>query len=234
MEFDEAHWLEAIKRPDWYLEFHDFAKKNILKPEPKTEAQKQLNKQVRSFFELALKDGRVNIGTQGYNFDDERQPVDTIVVHHTSAGPGYKLSFLNVVQLLNIYVPGFANGRERGQPIWSGHFRDNQQVFWVYHWLMRMNGSFERLLQDDQIGWHAGNWEINRRSVAICLDNDYEDQDPTDEILQKLANHIKENYPQVRVDKIIGHCEARKGTICPGTNFLGVWKPKLLKYLNDS
>jgi hypothetical protein len=232
-EFDEKRWEKVIQRPDWYLEFNDFALKARLKAEPESKPQKRLNKQVRRFFEAALRDGKVNIGERGYNFDAERQPVDTIVIHHTSAKPGYKLSFLNAVQLLNIYVPGYATGKERGRPIWSGHFHKGKQVFWGYHWLMRMDGKFERLLDDSQIGWHAGDWEINKRSIGICLDNDYENRGPRQPILPQLANFIKQNYPDIPLENIRGHREASLKTICPGNTFLTSWKPKLLKYLSD-
>ena len=184
MQFDEAYWVEVIKRPDWYIELKDFADKAGLKSEAKSEAQDELNKTIRHFFEEALQHDQVSLGTSGHDFDKERQVLDTLVVHHTSAQPGYRLSYLNAVHLLNIYVPAYTSGVARGQPIWSGHFHKGQQVFWGYHWLMRMDGSFERLLQDDQIGWQAGNWDVNKRSIGICLDNDYEKQDPTDEVFK--------------------------------------------------
>ena len=177
------------------------------------------------------------MASKGPNLDEQRQPVDTIVIHHTSNHPGYRLTYLNAVHLLNIYAPYFANPIDqqekslKGEPLWSGHFKDGKQVFWGYHWLMRMDGTPTRLLDDNQLGWHAGNWEINRRSVAICLDNDYEKQNPSDNILQKLAAHIKDHYPNVESQNIIGHCEAREGTICPGGHFLSEWKPKLLERL---
>ena len=141
---------------------------------------------------------------------------------------------MNATQLLNVYASYFADPKEyekslKGRPIWSNHQQNGRQVFYVYHWLMRMDGSFEQLLDDSQIGWHAGNWEINKRSVAVCLDNDYERQNPTNETLQTLAKHIKTHYPSVK--NIIGHGEANPKTICPGTNFLAGWKPLLLEYL---
>lgn len=227
MKFDEAYWLKVIKHPDWYLEFYDFASKIQMARQNDKDKLHELSKQIRHFFEEALVDSKVALGKDGYDFDQERQPVDRVVIHHTSHEPGYRLSYLNAVHLLNIYVPVYAKGVNPGQPIWSGHFKDDQQVFWGYHWLMRMDGKFEKLLEDNQIGWHAGNWAINKRSIGICLDNDYENQDPTDDILQKLAKFIKEKYPGA---KIIGHCEATK-TTCPGTDFLKVWKSKLLNYL---
>jgi hypothetical protein len=227
-DFDESKWIEIIRRPDWYVEYAQLAER--AKKELSEDKLDELNKQARHFFEAALLGDKVRVATEGPDFDAERQRIDTVVIHHTSAKPGYRLSYLNAVHLLNIYAPAFAEPEYLGHPIWSGHFSGGKQVFWGYHWLMRMDGTFEKLLDDGKIGWHAGNWPINKRSIGICLDNDYEHQDPTDGLLQKLATHIRRNYPRV---KVIGHREARQGTICPGGNFLEGWKPKLLKYLAD-
>jgi N-acetyl-anhydromuramyl-L-alanine amidase AmpD len=147
---------------------------------------------------------------------------------------------MNAVQLLNIYAPYYANptiqeeSKLKGKSIWSGHLLNKKPSFICYHWLMRMDGSFERLLKDEQIGWHAGNWDINKKSVAICLDNDYEERDPGDEVLQKLADFIKKTYPNIKPENIIGHKEARKDTICPGANFLDGWKAKLIGYVEQA
>jgi hypothetical protein len=237
ISFDEDHWLKAISRPDWYKEFVKFYKQSEAAFAEESEELKKFRYTYRRFFEEALKEGKVALASIGPDLDEQREAVDTVVIHHTSNKPGYRITYLNAVHLLNIYAPYFlkpTDEREhslKDQPIWSGHFKDSQQVFYAYHWLMRMDGKFERLLEDSQIGWHAGNWEINKRSIAICLDNDYEKQDPTDEILRNLADFIKTTYPLIKPDKIIGHCEARSGTICPGTNFKAIWKVKLLSYL---
>ncbi len=233
--FDEAYWRQAIKKPDWYIEA--VALMSRAKKELKGEELDELKKQVRGFFEAALLNGEINLAKTGPNLDEQRLPIDTIVIHHTSSEPGYKLPFLNAVQMLNIYAPYFVNPTDerekdlKGTPLWSGHFKDGKPVFWGYHWLMRMDGSFEKLLEDEQIGWQAGNWEVNRRSVAICLDNDYENKDPEPVVLQKLAKFIKKQYPQVEPERVIGHREANPKTICPGKNFLTTWKPLLLENL---
>ena len=198
------------------------------------------NRQIRHWFEEALLNKQVNLADSGPNFDEEREPIDTLVIHHTSGQPGYRLTYMNAVQLLNVYANYYAspaNGDKglRGQPIWSNHQRDGQPSFLVYHWLMRMDGTFERLLEDEQIGWQAGNWDINKKSIGICLDNDYEEMDPDQVTLEKLAIFIKQNYPQVKGERIFGHGEVRNGhTICPGTNWQNGWKPKLLSLLSDS
>ncbi len=239
IKFEEDLWRMRVQKPTWYFKYIQFIDQAKTDLGEKTEELDSLNKNIRNFFETALKENIVCSASEGPDLDEQRLPVDTIVIHHTSAEPGYRIDYLNATHMLNIYVPYFANPTIasekvlKGRALWSGHFRDGKQVFWGYHWLMRMDGSFERLLDDKQLGWHAGNWEINRRSVAICLDNDYNKQNPTDNILQKLANHIKDHYPDINATNIIGHCEARTGTICPGGNFLSNWKIKLLNYIGN-
>ncbi len=231
MKFDEVFWSGVIQRPDWPAEFVEFAKRAQLKANPDGETQQVLNKQVRHFFEKELLDGRVCLGQSGPDFDAERLPIDKIIIHHTSAEPGYRQSYLNATQLLNIYAPVYAVQRP-DEPVWSGHFHKGKQVFWGYHWLMRMDGCFERLLDDNQVGWHAGDWNANCRSIGICLDNDYENRDPSDELLKRLAVFIKRNYPRIKPERVIGHREVRRGTICPGKNFLDSWKSGLISYLS--
>ncbi len=229
-----------VQRPDWYLEFLDFAKKTQKDLGEDSKDFIELRKKYRQFFADKLAAGEVSLADHGPNLDEQRQPIDTIVIHHASGKPGYKLLYMEATHLLNIYAPYFINPTIReerglkGTAIWSGHFRNGKQTFLSYHWLMRMDGSFERLLEDKALAWNSGNWDINKRSVAICLDNDYEKQDPTNEILQKLADHIKQNYPKIRKTNIIGHCEARQGTICPGVNWRSEWKPRLLKHLEEA
>jgi len=237
IEFDQAYWSTKIVEPNWYIELAKFIRRAQKKMGRDSEEFNQLIKDTRHFFEKALLENKVTLAKTGPDLDAQREPIDTIVIHHTSHTPGYRLSYMEATQLLNIYAPYYLNPtvieerKLKKGPIWSGHFRDGQQTFLCYHWLMRMDGTFERLLEDKQLGWHAGNWEINKRSIAICLDNDYENQDPTDEILRKLATFISKNYPEIKPEKIIGHCEAREGSICPGTNFVSIWKLKLVDLL---
>lgn len=240
--FDENNWQQAIKRPDWYIklypELRDLRQRWEDENNPEAEELKQA---VRGFFEAALENETLALGTSGPNLDAERQPADTIVIHHTSSSPGYRLPYMNAVQLLNVYVPNFNDStttedekRLKGQPLWSNHVRNGRPVFYLYHWLMRMDGSFERLLDDDELGWHAANWDINCRSVAICLDNDYETSDPSEEILNALAKFINKNYSAINTERIFGHSEVSlKGTNCPGNNFKDGWKNNLLELVAE-
>lgn len=239
-QFDEERWGRLIQKPDWYFEYLEFQKSAKEMLDENSQEYEQLKNQIRDFFEQTLIDGKVALAADGPDLDRERLLVDTIVIHHTSDRPGYRLSRMNAVQLLNVYAPYFTNptteGEEqlKGQPIWSNHLEHGRPVFYLYHWLMRMDGSFERLLFDEQLGWHAANWEINRRSVAICLDNDYEKQDPSGDLLQKLAHFIVQHYPSVSIERIYGHKEVSKNpTLCPGGNFTDGWKNKLLELVTQ-
>jgi len=142
---------------------------------------------------------------------------------------------LSAVHLIRLYAGYYANptyeGEERmkGRPIFSGHFNNGKQVFYGYHWLVRMDGSIERLLEDKNIGWHAGNWEVNCRSIGICLDNDFTDSSPSDLVVSSIVKIIKENYPQIQPQNILGHREIKPSTTCPGNTFLTDWKEKIIK-----
>lgn len=236
-KFDKAYWQAKIAEPLWYVEMVELIKLAKQRLDTDSDELAKWLQAVRQFVADNLVRGEVALADHGLNLDAQRQPLDMVVIHHTSAEPGYDLNFMEAVHLLNIYASYFVSPTDerekslKGQPLWSNHFRDGRPTFIVYHWLMRMDGTFERLLDDDKIGWQAGNWHINKRSIGICLDNDYEKRDPDPEILQKLAAFIKQNYPNIKKERVIGHCEANPKTICPGSNFLTTWKPLLLEQL---
>jgi hypothetical protein len=158
---------------------------------------------------------------------------------------GLKKERLSAVELVRLYAPQYAGSGPTydahknilHEPIYSGHFRDGVQVFWPYHWIVRTDGTVERLLEDDEIGWQAGKWEVNCKSVAIVFDNDYDDSEPSQAELQAVARLIKGEYPQVPKEGIIGHCEVNLKTTCPSNNFLSKdthkgWKENLVDLLN--
>jgi|GEM_PF-2098109 len=64
-------------------------------------------------------------------------------------------------------------------------------VFCAYHWLVYMDGTMERLLQDNEVGWHAGKWDVNCKSVAICLDDDFENLAPQNIFFRQFRISLK-------------------------------------------
>lgn len=232
---DEAIWWTALGKPDWYIRLHDDFKRLELLAEQQENnpSHKQIKGEAYALVERALRENHLPLGVSGEDFDRERRPIDTIVIHHTKNAPGITLDQLNAMQLLRIYGDYYANPTEdqrflRGQPVWSGHFYNDRQVFWGYHWLIRTDGTTEQILDDQYIGWHAGNWDINSRSIGICIDDDLSGHAPSNLVISTIARVIQDRYPQVQPEHIIGHRGANPSTSCPGDTFHTVWQPLLL------
>jgi hypothetical protein len=233
---DENFWLETLGKPNWYILLaDDFARLEKLAEQHKDEPDhKKIKREAYEIVEKAITDGRIPFASMDENMDKDRQPIDTIVVHHTKNPPGMTLERLNAMHLLRIYGKYFANPTDpneqhlRSSPIWSGHFYNNKQVFWGYHWLVLENGVVEQILADSYIGWHAGNWDINTRSVGICVDDDLSEKEPSETVILSLASLIRDNYSAISSDNILGHCEVNAKTECPGRLFRESWKQKIL------
>jgi len=240
----EPRWERLLTSPQWYLTIIPEIQNLIqnLRNEP-TEIQDTCKARLYDFFEQHLIKGDVALGSRFPGADTQRKPIGMVVVHHTSNPPGLRQERLSAIGLIRLYGPYFIAPESddnylKGQPIASGHMRNGRQVFWPYHWIVRSDGRAERLLYDTEIGWHAGNWDVNCRSVAIVLDNDYEQQRPTDIELQAIARLIKTHYPYVPLTRIVGHSEVNVKTVCPSNLFLDGphgrgWKKNLLALLAE-
>jgi hypothetical protein len=242
MDLDYARWREALKDPRWYRALAPEIKKIQALQKNNWEEFSKTNENLYDFFETQLKNDAVPFGHVVKNWDKERLPIDTVVVHHTSnAHRDVSPERLSAIELVRLYAPHFAEPSIKDKeisdlPVYSGHTRKGKQVFYAYHWLVRDDGSLERLLFDHEIGWHAGDWEVNRRSVAICFTGNYENSRPSDLAIKSAARIIKHNYPYVATKQIIGHCEVNPRTACPSKLFLSVgdapgWKEDLLSLL---
>lgn len=233
--FNHQKWIALLKNSDWYMRIYDDYKKLIKKSESSNKKiHNDIKKEIYQFFEDGLTNDLITLGLNGPNWDSERKPVDTVVIHHTKEKPGItwqRLSAMHLVRLYAIYYYQPDEDDIKGQPIYSHHFRDGKQVFYAYHWLIRMNGDIERLLPDNETGWHSGNWDINCRSVAICLDNNFENSIPPEKVLTATSRIIKENYRDVKKENILGHKQINLKTTCPGNLFLNGWREKLLSLI---
>ena len=228
---DGQKWLAAFKKTDWYVDIlADFNQlEEIASQEKDYDKRKALKAQAYDLVDQALQTNQIALAKTGKDFDEDRRPIDTIVIHHTASKPGMALSRLNAIHLLRLYARYYNNPRLedenlRGQAVWSGHFYEGKQIFWAYHWLVKENGTAEHILEDKYIGWHSGNWDINTRSIAICIDAYLQDKEPSEQVLKSMAEVIKTNYPNVK--NIIGHREVNPNTECPGNLFLTSWKEK--------
>lgn len=237
---DVHRWEREVARPDWYLRLRDEYEALLTQarnsPRPVAEA---IAGEVYSFFEDALDRGTIALGDSGPDWDADRVPVDTAVIHHTNLRPGIAWRRIDAIHLTRIYAryyadPAPAERGIRGTPIHSGHFRGERQLFVGYHWLVREDGEVERLLEDHETGWQAGDWDVNCRSVGICLDGAFGSSTPPPAMIAAVARLVRERYPDIVEDRMHGHREINPATTCPGDRFLPEWKAELLGALRSA
>ena len=238
LDFRRAYWEERLRYPDWYIRLENELKELFFPIAHNNPPLKSFRNKVYDLVEELLEDNRIPLARRGPDLDRERKPVDSIVIHHTEEKPEMSLGKFSAIGLLRQYAFQYLENNVlgepvRGKPVWSSHFRGGKMVFFAYHWLIRPGGTAERLLEDAHIGWHAGNWETNTRSVGIALSGNYEEGIPPLAQIEAAAKIIRENYSHVALGSIIGHREVREGVTCPGTYFLDGWKKTLLEALGD-
>lgn len=233
LDFDREYWESRLKHSDWYIRLEKDLKEKIFPIVHKNPEVKAFRHKVYELVEELLEKGQIPLAKKGPNLDANRKPIDTIVIHHTGEEPGIRISKLSAIGLVRQYGSAYLKNdvlgyKLKGQPIWSGHFLHKKMIFFAYHWLIRPNGNAERLLRDDYIGWHSGNWEVNTKSIAIALSGDYEEDTPPISQIEGIAKVIKENYSQVSKNRILGHREVKERRTCPGAYFIKEWKNILL------
>ncbi len=228
--FDEEKWrTEATQRHDWYKVIYPEFEAILAQYEGGSlELRKSARNAVYGFFEALLNEGSVVLGATGKDWDSERKHVDTVVIHHTKGESGMTWQRLDAMHLLRLYAKAYRSPTTEkeiaGSPVYSHHFRDDCMVFYAYHWIVRSDGTAERLLSDTEVGWHAGNWDMNCRSVAIVLDGDFEHSPPPRAMLDGVRGILREHYEYVDPSRIIPHMKANSGTTCPGDWFpRAVW-----------
>lgn len=253
IHIDPEKYRKILSKPLWYLQFIQFPEvqesfydKNEDLPlirtwrEEKQKRRREMRKEIYSIVLEAFAERKIAFGTSGKDWDRERGLVDTIVIHcHESEHFTHK-NMASVIPLVRLYIPTYANASKDSEkyhkPIWSNHFDEEGKMnFWTYHWIIKDDGSVYRQLQDNQVGWHAGNWEYNCKSAAICLPSNFTQEEPSEEILNSAAKIIKTYYPHVPIENIIGHREVSRDPKytfpiwCPGESFLAGWKKKLIE-----
>lgn len=132
----------------------------------------------------------------------KRPYTDQIVVHHSVTPPDK--DNLWTIQLI----------RETHKK--NGLSPDGRMA---YHWLVFANGATHEGRPIDTVGYHAGNWDVNTRSVAICCIGNFQNDHLTgqqEKTLGRLLREIKAKYNVPR-QNIRLHREI-KPTACPGVN----------------
>jgi len=205
--------------------------------------RREVRKEVYSVTLKAFREDKIYFGKTGKNWDRTRKQIDTIVIHSNEPEYFKQIAMASVVPLIRIYVPLYANATADKEyyrkPLWSNHFDEYGKMnFWTYHWLINKDGTIQRLLKDEQIGWHAGNFIINQRSIAICVPVNFKQETPSATIISSVVSIIQKFYSFIPKENIIGHCEVSRNPkykneiYCPGKTFLKEWKRRIIDQLS--
>lgn len=234
-QFDEGYWRGHLSHQDWYIRLERDLRNDIFPMMRDDASLADYRDQVYRLVADMLKLGQLPLAESGPDLDTQRAPVTTIIIHHTEEDSDISLDKLSAIGLVRQYALKYLDdnvlgNKVRGQAIWSGHFREDRMVFFAYHWLVRPDGKVERLLNDSDYGNHA--LQANPYSIGIAFSGDYTESSPSLKQIQAAAKVIREHYPDIPVDQILGHCEVLDRT-CPSKSFLTEWKQILLKEILD-
>lgn len=92
-----------------------------------------------------------------------------------------------------------------------------------YHYVIDNVGDVYQCLPETEVGYHAGNYPVNLKSIAVCLHGNFEVQEPTKKQLATLKAFItwvtteRPDLPLVVKKTVKGHRDI-KATACPGKN----------------
>ena len=180
------------------------------------------------------------------DWDAERRPIDTIVVHHAASVGDLSPAELSQIGLERIYAPLFEKGNDDpfvppGSAPYSGHFiqlaGEVVETFASYHSTIRLEGVRVNLLLTSAVGWHAGDWDINCSSLGLCLLGNYEETEPSSAVLSGAAWQITRwcvEFPSIRY--LVGHREVRKigPTVCPGDWYYRDGRERLIRLASEA
>lgn len=177
------------------------------------------------------------------DWDAERRPFKRIIVHHSATTPDAKPEEIESYTT-RIYRGRYqldeksAGGNDpyvKGLPIHSNHLVKGRERLITYHHLVYGDGRITTELQPlikvknqwliDMVGWHAGNWQVNCESIAVCLVGTFQDSNPSDKALKALAGLIA-YYKQFNPKLLVEPHNQHSKTSCPG-NTWEYWSDKL-------
>lgn len=171
------------------------------------------------------------------DWDAERKPLDLIVIHHSATGPTVTADSISNSQRERLYVPRYRSESQtpyvKGLPVHSGHVVNGKETFIGYHHLVYPDGRITTELSPltrvkgvwhvDMVGWHAGNWDANCRSIGICLVGDFTKEEPPEAQVAATLKLIAYYHTLVSKLDVKPHNHF-KATECPGRAWNAVRK----------
>lgn len=156
-------------------------------------------------------------------YDQQRKKITVAVLHHTVTPSTYTWKQLSEIGRTRTY---------QGYPH-SFHYdpQTKEETFIAYHYLVYPDGRTRKCLDDADIGWHAGDWEVNTKSIAISFVGDYTKLKPNDKQIKAVADILRP-YDQAVGGKlqVLNHKEI-KATACPAS--VADYRGKIIQYINE-
>ena len=138
--------------------------------------------------------------------------IKSIVIHH-SATPRDQDVIKSAESFNNSHKKRLHE--KYGQPVSTGMYPHV-----AYHYLVGADGKVLGARDENVVGYHAGNLQVNKESIGICVIGDFTKEKPTsDQInsLQLLVDILQKEHGNLTIHE---HREVReKGTICPAFDF---------------
>jgi len=131
----------------------------------------------------------------------DTKTINSIVVHHSASAN-------STIQSID------RNHRYRLHPYPNGY-----GYHIAYHFVIDKEGIITKARPLKEVGYHAGNWGVNKTSLGVCLIGNFQYEKPEKKQLQALKNLIVELISGLLNDNIemFGHKDI-KPTSCPGLN----------------
>ena len=138
----------------------------------------------------------------GSLLDGTNRSVTTIVVHHTAGMASNDIK--QVVSGINrLHARKFRKmGKSLGLTI-------------AYHYLITPDGKVWRTRDLQDVGYHAGDWNVNLHSIGVCLVGDFTKYRPTKSQVRSLDRLVRRLRSERRISKVIPHSYCR-ATLCCG------------------
>ena len=128
--------------------------------------------------------------------------VDTIVIHHTAG------SASSDAERIIPAISRLHSRRFKSMPASLG-------LTVAYHYIIMSDGAVHQTRDEGVIGYHAGNWEVNKASIGICLVGNFEEYKPTQQQIRSLDALVRRIQRERNILKIVPHSHC-KATLCCG------------------
>ncbi len=136
-----------------------------------------------------------------FKYPKPKRPVDTIVVHH---------SVMNQGMSRNVAMPGILAAHKKNGLAYDGMI--------AYHHVIGDNWEAPGR-PIETIGYHAGKWSVNVKSIAVCMMGNFEHDKLTSYQQDRLRNRLQYWSDLYRLDfSAVTRHKDHSATACPGKN----------------